>query len=696
MPHSDATSETVRGACPHDCPDTCAWQVTTQSGRAVRLIGDAGHPFTRGGLCAKVAHYPERVYHPDRLLHPLRRVGPKGSREFEPVSWEEALAGIATRLQQVIAMHGAQAILPYSYLGTQGLVQSNGLSARFFARLGSTRLERAICGGASGAGLMSTNGTSAGMLPEQIQHSRLIVLWGTNTIVTNLHLWHFIKLARERGARLVVIDPQRTRTAMEADRHLRPRPGTDAALALGLMHAIVREGLHDARYIEDHTLGFDQLRVRLAEYPPERVAQITGVAVEDIEELARDCARTQPACIRTLVGMEHRAHGAMTLRTIGCISAITGAWRHAGGGHLHMTAALSMGALDVAAVRMPQLENAAIRSVNMVQLGRALTALTPPIRALVVWNSNPAAIAPNQQLVLRGLKREDLFTVVLEQFMTDTAAHADYVLPATTQVEHLDLMWSWGHTYIMLNRPAIAPVGEALPNTEIFRRLARAMGFSESYLQDSDETLVRAALASGNRLLEGITFERLWQDGWAPLNLPHDWRRFSAGGFPTASGKCELYSEALAKQGIEPLPAFVPAAESALGDPRQVTRFPLSLLGAKSELHFLNSSYANLPRQLHAAGEPRIDIAVLDARQRGIADGDWVRVFNDRGSVLARARVSDRVAAGTVSMPSGWWASLSPGGAGVNSLTADGLSDWGGGGDFHDTLVEVAVAPAQV
>jgi anaerobic selenocysteine-containing dehydrogenase len=383
----------------------------------------------------------------------------------------------------------------------------------------------------------------------------------------------------------------------------------------------------------------------------------------------------------------------MTLRTIGCLSGLTGAWKELGGGHLHMTAALHMAALDVAAVRMPQLENPRTRSINMVRLGRALTEpLAPPIQALIVFNSNPAAIAPNQQLVLRGLRREDLFTVVIEQFMTDTAAHADYVLPATTQVENLDLLWSWGHTYVMLNRPAIAPVGEALPNTEIFRRLAHKLGLTDAYLYDSDETLVRAALSSGHPWLEGITYERLWQEGSVPLNVPADWLRFAHGGFPTPSGKCELYSESLARQGIDPLPQYVPAAESPQGEASLARRFPLALLSAKSELHFLNSSYANLPRQLRSAVEPRLDINAADANARGIADASMVRIMNERGSVLARARVGDRVGAGCVSLPSGWWASLSPGGASVNSLTADGLSDWGGGGDFHDTLVEVAPA----
>ncbi len=682
----------VKGVCPHDCPDTCAWEVSVKDGAAVSLVGERDHPFTRGLLCAKVAHYLERVYSPDRLLHPLRRKGPKGSGEFERVSWAEALDGIAARLRGIIDREGASAILPYSYLGTQGLIQCNSLSARFFARLGATRLERSICGGASGAGLMSTNGTGAGMLPEQIVHSRLILLWGTNTVVTNLHLWPFIKQAHQKGARLVVIDPLKTRTATEADWHIQPRPGTDAALALGMMHIIIEESLYDADYVRDHTTGFEALRGRAAEYPPERVAGITGLDVGAVIDLAHAYATTRPACIRTLVGMEHRAHGAMTFRTIGCLSALVGAWKDPGGGHLHMTSALHFTALNIPAVRMPQLEDASIRSVNMAQLGQALTTLDPPIRALIVFNSNPAAIAPSQQRVLDGLRRDDLFTVVVEQFMTDTARHADYVLPATTQVEHLDLLWSWGHTYLALNRPAIAPLGEALPNNEFFRRLAAGLGFTDPYLFDSDEQLIRAALSGGHSWLEGITYERLWEQGWAPLNLPPDWKRFAAGGFPTASTKCEFQSADLAAKGFDGVPAYQPARESPQGDPALASRYPLVLLTPKSELHFLNSSYANLPRQLRAAREPFLDIHPADAGARELSDGSKVRVFNDRGIVEVRARVGDRVRPGVVSLPSGWWASLSPGGTSANTLTADGLSDWGGGGDFHDTLVEVAPA----
>ena len=686
-----ASVNVVRGACPHDCPDTCAWQVTVQDGRAVGLHGDREHPFTRGGLCSKVNHYIERAYSPERLLYPLKRVGPKGTGQFVRVSWDEALDDIAGRLKAIVTRESGAAVLPYSYLGTQGLIQCNAMSQRFFNRLGATRLQRAICGGAGTAGIVATNGISLGIMPEDVVHSRFIVLWGTNTVVTNLHLWHFVKEAQRQGAKVVVIDPVKTRTAEMADRHIRPLPGTDAALALGMMHVIVRDGLHDADYVERHVVGFDQLRPRLAEYPPERVAKITGLSPVEIIELAQAYATTRPAVIRLLIGMEHRSHGAMAYRTIACLPALVGAWRERGGGLLSITGRLRMLGLNLPAVELPQLENSAIRSINMVQLGRALTDpdMVPPIRALVVYNSNPAAITPNQNLVLQGLRRENLFSVVVEQFMTDTARYADYVLPATTQIEHLDLFWSWGHAYLTLNEPAIKPVGEAIPNTEFFRRLARRMGFTDACFRDSDEDMVRAALTSTHAYAQGITFERLKQQGWARLNVPEDFRPFANGGFATPSGKCEFYSETLAKQGLDPLPCYAPASGNAQGSGEARSRYPLSLVTAKSALHFLNSTYANLSRHLEAEGEPLIDMHPQDAAPRGISNGDMVRAHNVRGELRLRARVADRVVPGVVAVPSGWWASLSPNGSSANALTADGLSDMGGGGDFHDTLVDV-------
>jgi anaerobic selenocysteine-containing dehydrogenase len=683
----------VRGACWHDCPDTCAWQVRVEEGRAVELIADAEHPFTSGGLCAKVNRFLEdRVYNPDRILSPLRRIGAKGSGSFEQVSWDDALADIGTRLKGVIARHGAEAIMPYSYMGTQGLVHGMGMHERFFARLGATRLERTICGDNGQAGYAATIGVDAGIDPEDLEHARYIILWGTNTVVTNLHLWPFIERARRAGATIVAVDPIRTRTAQAADRHIRPLPGTDAALALGMMHVIVGEGLYDADYIDRHATGFDALRARIEEYPVDRVAKITRIPEDEITRLARDYATTRPAAIPTLVGMDHRGNAAMTFRTIACLPALTGAWRDRGGGLAGMTGRYIRNALSMDSLVMPGLQDPAVRTINMVEVGRALTdtSLDPPIHALIVYSSNPATIAPNQNAVLEGLAREDLFTVVHEQFMTDTARYADYILPATTQAEQLDLMYSWGHLYLSLNKPAIEPVGEAVPNAELFRRLARVLGMDHPELQESDEDMIRGVLASRHAHLDGITYESLQETGWAKLRVPSDHRPFEQGEFPTRSGRAELYSETLAERGLDPLPGFEAAPESPSGDPLLISRFPLSLIAGKDRVHFLNSSYGGIARHLKAEREPSIDVNEEDAAERGIADGDMVRVFNDRGEVIVKARVGDRVGAGVVAMPFGWWGSKSPGGRSANALTNDEVPAFGGGSAFFDTLVEVS------
>lgn len=679
-----AEQQVIRGACPHDCPDTCAWQVTVEDGRAIKLVGDPDHPFTHGGLCAKVNHYLDRVYGPERLTHPLRRTGPKGSGAFERVSWDEALDGIAARLREIVAEHGGEAVMPYSYMGTQGLLQASSMDRRFFSRLGSTDLLRTMCGNTGSAGAGRTNGSHLGILPRDIRQARFIVLWGTNTVVTNLHLWRFIREAREAGARIVVIDPLKTRTAESADWHVRPRPGTDTALALGLMHVILREGLQDVGYIERHTTGFEELEQRAREFPPERASAITGVPAAEIEELARAYATTRPALIRLLIGMEHRENGGAAFQAIAALPALTGAWREAGGGLLFLTAALFFASLNQEGLELPGLAPGRRRIVNMVHLGRALTRtdLRPPVKALIVYASNPAAVAPDQNRVLEGLRREDLLTVVHEQVMTDTAAHADYVLPATTQVEHLDLLWSWGHEFLTLNLPAVEPQGEAVPTTELFRRLAARIGFAEPCFADSDERLLEIALESDHPFLEGISLERLRRDGWARLNLPDPWLPYADGGFATASGKADLAPDGLAVD-------YVPGGESPAGDPGLAARYPLVLISSKSALHFLNSSYGGLQRHVRLEGEPRLDLSAYDAAARGIEDGEMVRTFNDRGSVFARARVGDRVPPGTVAMPSGWWASLSPGGSSVNALTQDAISDYGEGPAFHDALVEV-------
>jgi anaerobic selenocysteine-containing dehydrogenase len=675
---------TVRGGCAHDCPDSCAWQVTVDNGRAVALAGDPQHPFTRGTLCAKVDRYLDRVYGPERVLHPLRRAGAKGAGVFERVSWETALADIVERLRAVIAAHGAEAILPYSYAGNMGLVQYAGMDRRFFARLGASRLDRTVCGDTANAGVAATLGTPMGIRPEDVAASRLIVLWGTNTLLTNLHLWPIVRRARAEGARVVVIDPLRTRTAAQADWHLAPRPGTDAALALGLMHVIVAEGRHDAEYVDRHTVGFDRLRERLREYPPERVADLAGLAAADVVALARAYATTRPAVIRTLVGPEKHPHGGMAFRAIACLPALVGAWRDRGGGLLHWTRQPFEDAFDLRALVPSGLSRGPVRTINMIQVGRALTdpGLSPPVKALVVYDANPAATAPRQRLVLEGLRREDLFTVVHDLALTDTARHADYVLPATSFIEHLDLLFPWGHTYVTLNRPAIAPCGEAVSNTELFRRLAAAMGFAEPAFRDSDEHVIRAVLASGHPLLAGITWERLSADGWAPLAYPDDWRPFAHGRFPTSSGRCEFYSETLAAQGVDPLPAYTPPPAGR----------PLVLLTPKSGFRFLNSSYSHLPRHRWGEKAMAVDIHPDDAATRGIADGDVVRVESDHGELTLPARLSTTVRTGVVAVPHGRWACLESGGLSANALTSDGLADMAGGGDFYGTRVEVTRA----
>jgi anaerobic selenocysteine-containing dehydrogenase len=680
--------EVIEGVCSHDCPDACSWLVTVKDGVAVDLRGDPMHPFTRGTLCAKVNHYLERVYDPDRLLYPLRRIGKKGAGKFERVSWDEALNDITDRLKKTMAEVGPTAIIPYSYAGNQGLIHYGSLDRRFFSRLGATRLDRDLCGETASAGIAATQGNGVGLNPEEIVHSRFIILWGTNTIVTNLHLWPLIRKAREQGAKIVVIDPLRTRTAQAADWHIRPLPGSDAALALGMMHVIVRENLFDSDYVSRYSLGFEELQVRLEEYPPERAAELTGVAEQDIIQLAHEYAGTQPSLIRLLIGLEHNRNGAMMFRTISCLPVLTGAWRHQGGGLTRSAHAVTIPALNMAGLVRSDLEDESIRSINMAQIGAALTSSTldPPIKAMIVYGANPAVIAPNQGLVVQGLQREDLLLVVHELFMTDTARYADYVLPATSQIESLDLGVSWGHFYLPLNEPAIQPLGEAVPNTELFRRLAKYMGLTEPYLYESDEELIETALRTNHPLFKGITLDRLKKEGYLRLNIPEDWRPFAEGGFQTPSGKAEFYSASLKERGFDPLPAHTATLAKDDGVRRQA--YPLVLITGKS-LHFLNSSYAHSHSHLRSEGEPHLQIHPAEAHRRGLKPEDRVRVFNERGDVTMRCLVSDKAREGVVAIPFGHWASLSQDGRSANTLTSDGLSDWGGTAALYDTYVQV-------
>ena len=684
----------VRGACPHDCPDTCAWQVTVENGRAVRMAGDPEHPFTRGFLCAKVNRYVERTYHRDRLLRPLKRVGAKGEGRFAPVSWDEALDEIAARLGEIArSADGPQAILPYSYAGTMGMIQGESMDRRFFHALGASRLLRTICAAAGAHAMKMTVGANIGADAEGIPESDLVILWGTNTLTSNPHLWPFVLRARERGARVLAIDPIRTRTAAQCDEWLPIRPGTDAALALGIMHVLFEEGLEDRDYLARHTVGEAELRKRACEYGPARVASITGLAPEKIVELARAYGRARAAFIRVNYGLQRHAGGGMAVRTIACLPAVTGHWRRAGGGVQLSTSANFD--FDRQALGRPDLGPPA-RTINMIRLGDALTRPDagvggPPVRALVVYNSNPAVVAPERGTVRRGLAREDLFTVVLDHFQTDTADWADFVLPATTQLEHWDVHLAYGHHYVSLNRPAIAPLGEALPNSEIFRRIAARMGLDDPALRDDDLTMIRQALAGAGPKLRGITLEQLLETGWARINVPAPYLPFAEGGFPTPSRKCELRSERLIAEGIDPLPTFTAPRELPAAAPELAARFPLTLISSPAH-QFLNSTFVNVDTLRRAAREPECLLHPDDAAARGIMTGTRVRVWNDRGSFEATARVAPEIRPGVAWAPSLWWGRYAADGRTVTETTSQGETDMGRGPVFYDNLVEVAAA----
>ncbi|HEV2801150.1 MAG TPA: molybdopterin oxidoreductase family protein [Pyrinomonadaceae bacterium] len=679
----------VRAACPHDCPDTCAMLVTVEDGRAVRVAGDPTHPFTRGTLCTKVANYEQRTHSPERIQTPLRRTGAKGEARFERISWDAALDEIAARFRALAASpEGAETILPYSYCGTMGLVQSESMDRRFFHRLGASLLDRTICSSAGMAGYDSLNGARLGTDPERFGEARLIILWGTNTITSNVHLWPFILEAKHKGARLVCIDPRRTRTADQCHEHVAPLPGTDAALALGLMHVIFAEGLEDKDYLARYTVGADELRARARDYPPARVAELCGVEAETIVRLAREYATTRPSVIRLNYGLQRHAGGGMAVRTVACLPAVTGAWRDAAGGALLSSS--STFPINHDLIKRPDLLPKPMpRTINMSQLGDALTKVNdPPVRALYVYNSNPAAIAPEQATVLEGLRRDDLFTVVHEQFMTDTCDFADIVLPATTQLEHFDLHKAYGHLYLTINEPAIAPLHESKPNTEVFRLLAARLGFEEECFKDSDEEIARQALDLVHPLLEGITLDALRERGWMRLNLPEPYAPFAEGNFPTPSGKCELSNERLELQGLPAVPDFIPPRESHASAPELARRFPLALISPAAHA-FLNSSFANLPKHVRQEKRPFVEINPADAAARRISDGDRVRVSNERGVCELTAVVTTRARPGVVVSPSVWWNKLSPGGTNINQLSSQTLTDMGGGATFYDALVEV-------
>ncbi|MEO7086722.1 MAG: molybdopterin oxidoreductase family protein [Gemmatimonadaceae bacterium] len=692
---SPGETHVIRGACPHDCPDTCAMHVTVQDGRAVRVAGDPDHPFTRGFLCAKVNRYIERTYHPDRVLYPMRRISPKGSApQFERVSWDDALADIARRLNEIrSSSNGAQSILPYSYAGTMGLVQSASMDRRFFHTIGASLLDRTICSMAGTVGMRMTVGANIGADPEGIPDSDLILLWGTNTLTANPHMWPFVLEAREKGARVIAIDPIRTRTAAQCDDWIGIRPGTDAALALGMMHMLFERGLEDADYIAAHTVGVEQLRERAREYPPERVAAITGVPAEKIVELGELYGRSKATFIRVNYGLQRHAGGGMAVRTIACLPAITGHWKRPGGG-VQLSSSANF-QFDKKTLERPDF-SPPVRTINMIRLGDALTLPDagvggPPVKAMIVYNSNPAAVAPDRNTVLRGMSRSDLFTVVLEHFQTDTADYADYVLPATTQLEHWDIHFSYGHHYVTLNQPSIAPMGEALSNAEIFRRLAARMGLDHPCFKDDDVTLVRQSIEHPGPKMAGVTFEELMEKGWTRLNVPKPYLPFANGGFLTPSGKCEFVSPRMEEMGLDPLPTFTPPYEFPDTSPALAAKYPLTLISSPAH-QFLNTTFVNIDTLRRSAREPECLLHPIDAEQRGIAVGARVVVHNDRGAFTAVARVEDTIRPGVVWAPSIWWGKYAADGANANQTTSQRETDMGHGPVFYDNLVEVGLA----
>jgi anaerobic selenocysteine-containing dehydrogenase len=687
-PSGAAAERIVRAACPHDCPDTCAMLVTVRAegGRsvAVRIAGDPEHPTTRGALCTKVSRYLERTYHPERILHPLKRVGRKGDGKFVRVSWAEALDDIAARLKKIAAVD-PQRIVPYSYAGTMGLVQGEAMASRFFHKLGASFLDRTICATAGGEALTYTLGTRTGPAMEAFADSRLVILWGTNAIASNLHLWSFVQQAKRSGAKLVAIDPYRSDTAEKCHQHIALLPGTDAALALGIIHVLIREGWLDRDYIDRYTLGFDALADRAQAFPPSRVAQICGIDAQEVEQLAHDYWHIRPAAIRLNYGMQRAAGGGNAVRAVASLPALAGHWREPAGGVLLSCSGVAE--VDGARLYRPDLlAGRRPRTINMSTIGADLAAASPPIEALIVYDSNPVAVAPDSRAVAAGFGREDLFTVVLEHFQTDTADYADYVLPATTQLEHVDVHKSYGHLYVLANNPAIAPLGEALPNAEIFRRLAARMGFTEPCFSESDEELAAQAFQRSGAT---STFDwgRLKQSGWQRLDVPLPYTPFAQGGFPTPSGRCEFHSQRLAELGLDPVPNYVPPHE---GPPSALAaRYPLAIISPPAR-NFLNSTFVNVKSLRDVEGEPTLQIHPADASARDIRDGDRVRVFNGRGEFELAARVTDRARAGVVVALSIWWKKLAADGRNANEVTSGRLTDIGRAPTFYDCRVEVA------
>ncbi|NIB44310.1 molybdopterin-dependent oxidoreductase [Pseudomaricurvus alkylphenolicus] len=706
-------SKTVIGACPQDCPDTCSMLVKVENDRVVSVRGNPEQPFTAGRLCAKVNNYQDRVYSEDRVLHPLRRTGPKGSGKFERISWDQALEEITERWKQLIAEHGASCILPYSYLGTQGIINGLNVGDPFFNRLGATISERSFCDSGSSTAYEMTIGHTAGTDPESFTRSKYIILWACNPLSTNSHHWPFIDKARKSGAKLVVIDPYRSRTARLADWHLAIQPGTDGALALAMINVIINEGLIDRDYIDRYTLGFEELRERVQQYPPAKVAEITGIPCDDIVQLAREYASTSPAVIRIGVALERHAGGGQAVRSISCLPALIGAWRQPGGGLLQLS--IWPFPVNWGHLMRPEFIGGSPCVRNVWQLGQTLTESRDndagnrtSIKSLFVYNSNPVIMVPEQERVIRGLEREDLFTVVSDHFVTDTAIYADIVLPATTQVEQEDIMFSWGHLYLSYNNRSIDPLGEAVSNTELFRRLAKSMNFEDPYFYRSDEQMILEAVDWDSPLLKHTSLEELKQEGFVRLGLPKpdEYAPHAQGNFPTPSGKCEFRST-IAEQGnfviplfrqgyagqqlgdsVDPLPHYIEPVQSQQATPELFAKYPLKILSPKSHT-FISSSFGNLTQQMRQAGEQHVILNPVDAQSRNIQEGEIVTVSSPVGSYQAISRISEDILPGVVVSPVGYWRFSSQFTSTVQAVNPSKFADLGAAPTFSDVLVQV-------
>lgn len=711
--HSSET-HVVRGACPQDCPDTCAFLYHVEDGKLVEVTGDPEHPMTRGGLCVKLKDFAEHHYNPTRLLYPMKRVGAKGSGQFERISWDEALQTIKGRWDGITSQYGSQAIMPHAYLGNQGTL--NGLTAgdAFFNRLGSTVAEKTYCESGSSTAWIMTVGPTGGMDVESLAHSKYIIVWGMNMLSTNLHAWPFVLEAKKNGAKIVVIDPVRTRTAKQADWHIPLKPGTDGALALGLINVIIGEDLVDHDYVEKYTLGYEELKARAAEFPVERVSVITGIPAQDILTLAREYAKAQPSAIRQGVAVERSPGGGDAIRAITCLPALTGAWRHVGGGTIEMP--IWEFPFNFDHICRPDWIKPGTRVVNELDLGAALTGemkLDPPIQSLFVYNSNPVSQAPNALQIEAGLRRDDLFTVVSELFITDTAKYADILLPATMQAEQYDIMVTWGHLYFMLNQPAIPAPGECVANVDLFRRLAKTMGFDDEYWSLSDDEMLLRSYDWNSPALQGITLDMLKKDGWKRLNvgMPGERTPHARGDFKTPSGKCEFKSSAAEKGNfvvevwrsgysdmqpgnpVDPVPNYIANLDTAGLTDKGKPRYPLNLVSPKPHA-FLNTQYGNEKTQQRRQGEQLLMIHPADAAQRSITSGSYVRVFNDRGTFEAKVEVSEDVGTGLIMTNVGHWPGLNRTGTAVNSTTPPRHSNLGQAGTYSDNLVEVEAVPA--